>query len=160
VFPLSGKEVGVRYVWHALAGPAIFFELVFIPVDRGEAEIIYRWRGPDGFLYFSNVSPPGGVVDFSTLTGISFKPEVPASTASPGDIAVVKDGTPVEDGSDPDSRRMAAFLEDRVQCTERSIEQLEVLLGDRSNDESLRTYLSRRKQQLHEDRIRLDLLTD
>lgn len=139
---------------------SVFSGFVFIQVSQGVAEDIYRWKDPDGVQCFSNVSPPGGVLDFSIMTSSPFE-ATPATPAEALDDAGSADNvSTAENGSDRGTDPAAALLRDRIRSRKISIEYMETLLRSHSNDDDLRKRLFNKRLQLHEDITRLELLQD
>jgi hypothetical protein len=137
-----------------------FLWLSIVPVFQSDAEEIYRWKDASGTLCFSNVSPPGGVFDFSTLSAGSQGGGPGGATGNPGDTGEGGKEKPVEEASEVARESMPGILQTRIQSLETTIEHLETQFIRRPGDADLRRHLFEKKQQLHEDRIRLELISD
>ncbi len=150
----------MRLFRHVMATFSVFFGFIFLPVFHGFSEDLYRWKDPSGALCFSNVSPPGGVREYSILTAVPSVANPMVSTEASGDAGGGAEEKPAKDEPGVRPGSMAEFFRDRILVRETSISRLEALLKSQPNSAHLRKCLFEKKQKLHEDRIRLELISD
>ena len=143
-----------------MAAFSVLFSFVLMPVFHGFAEDLYRWKDPSGVLCFSNVSPPGGVREYSILTAVPSVANPMVSTGAFGDAGGDAEEKPAKDEPGVQPGSMVEFLRDRILVRETSISRLEALLKSQPNSAYLRKCLFEKKQKLHEDNVRLELISD
>ena len=136
---------------HTIFNVFLIFLIIYIPKAHGE--VIFRWTDDTGRICYSNISPSGGVKEYSADTvshpmSRSTSPEQVTTGDSRTDKIPAK-----TDGVQSD--RSAAFLKQRIMGQKRSIGYIEALLRKHPNDSVLRKSLSKRKRYLFEDLNRL-----
>ena len=145
----------LRHIGSALIILCSFCGLFLQAVSPVYAEHLYHWTDPTGTKYYSNVAPPDDIRGYTTvivpvsISGGSGSDNVASGTTAPKKLKPTANGS----GSDDYSFRMKL----RITALETSIHRIESLLIKHPNDAVLRRRISRKKQYLHEDLIRMQM---
>lgn len=134
--------------------------LIFLSAGQTFAESVYHWTDRNGISCYSNTTIPDGVTEYSVMSAARPETLYAEKRDSAGDTGEGMNETQAEDGSSVDSDSRRIMLRDRLERRRASIRFIENLLKTHPNDLDLRRGLYQKKQYLHEDTVRLKLLTE
>lgn len=132
--------------------------IIFLPAFQVVAESIYYWKDRNGIPCYSNTNIPRGTTEFSVMRAAwSATPQADGFDVT-DDVDAGENDMPAAAGSEAVIDSRVAALRDRIERRQASIQHIEKILKTYPDDANFRRSLYKKKQCLHEDITRLELL--
>lgn len=123
-----------------------------------KAEEIFRWVDERGDIFFSNIEPPLGDIEYSKKTTLESPPLSGSSVKLPTSDLPEAPDIKRQEMSGVDHRTIKKVLQKQIEEGKRSIKETESLLKINSNNRILRQHLFRKRIRLLENINRLNSL--